>query len=447
MDEIQAYILRFLLGDSVPEDACRAVGYTADEQAFHTFRLVILPSGFFGEDVYGTARSMPTLPLPMLKGGTGEAVDGDLPILFGRPEITRRGHTIVLHADVIAGAYFLLSRYEEWMRPDVRDIHGRFPGRESIAHRAGFLRRPLVDDYGRLLRRLLREVGCVAPEPHAAFSQINLTHDVDAPFFCRTPRSMARELLRGNLMGVFRGYFGRLEDDPYYTFPWMLQQDDRMRTIFGADHCRPILFFRAGGNDVEDRPHYDLHGRDIGCLLKLCRDYDVEIGLHASHEAGRRPELIAREKAALENAIDRPVTLNRHHFLGLREPQHMEALENAGITDDYTMGYADQVGFRLGTARPVRCIYPATRHLSRRLILHPLTVMECTLSAERYMHLDERDALRLILELADETRRSHGSLTLLWHNTSATPRAGYLKNLYSRTLVLLANGVHGSQRG
>jgi len=298
-----------------------------------------------------------------------------------------------------------------------------------------------------LLRRLLREVGCVAPEPHAAFSQINLTHDVDAPFFCRTPRSMARELLRGNLMGVFRGYFGRLEDDPYYTFPWMLQQDDRMRTIFGADHCRPILFFRAGGNDVEDRPHYDLHGRDIGCLLKLCRDYDVEIGLHASHEAGRRPELIAREKAALENAIDRPVTLNRHHFLGLREPQHMEALENAGITDDYTMGYADLVGFRLGTARPVLCIYPATRHLSHRLTLHPLTVMECTLSAERYMHLDERDALRLILELADETRRAHGSLTLLWHNTSATPRAGYLKNLYSRTLVLLANGVHGSQRG
>ena len=214
MDEIQAYILRFLLGDSVPEDACRAVGYTADEQTFHPFRLVILPSGFFDEDVYSTPRSMPTLPLPVIKGDDGKAVDGDLPILFGRPEITRRGHTVVLHADVIAGAYFLLSRYEEWMRPDVRDVHGRFPGKESIAHRAGFLRRPLVDDYGRLLRRLLREVGCVAPEPHAAFSQINFTHDVDAPFFCRTLRSMARELLRGNLMGVFRGYFGRLGDAP-----------------------------------------------------------------------------------------------------------------------------------------------------------------------------------------------------------------------------------------
>ena len=148
----------------------------------------------------------------------------------------------------------------------------------------------------------------------------------------------------------------------------------------------------------------------------------------------------------MENAIDRPVTLNRHHFLGLREPQHMEALEDAGITDDYTMGYADQVGFRLGTARPVRCIYPATRHLSRRLTLHPLTVMECTLSAERYMHLDEREAFRIIIELAEETRRAHGSLTLLWHNTSATPRAGYLKNLYSRTLVLLADSAYESLR-
>ena len=135
----------------------------------------------------------------------------------------------------------------------------------------------------------------------------------------------------------------------------------------------------------------------------------------------------------------------RHHAESIT-PCVLEALEDAGITDDYTMGYADQVGFRLGTARPVRCIYPATRHLSRRLTLHPLTVMECTLSAERYMHLDEREAFRIIIELAEETRRAHGSLTLLWHNTSATPRAGYLKNLYSRTLVLLADSAYESLR-
>lgn len=432
MDETQAYLLRFLLGDGVPESVCRQVGYTADEHTFSTYRLVIIPSGFFDADVYGTPRSLPALPLPTL-------AEGDhLPVLFGRPEIARRGHTVIVHADLIAGAYFLLSRYEEWMRPDVRDVHGRFPGGESLPHRAGFLRRPIVDAYGRLLRRLLREAGGQAPEPPAGLRQINLTHDVDAPFFCRTWRSIARETLRGNFVGAWRGRFGRLEDDPYYTFPWMLTQDDRMRTIFGTDRCHPILFFRAGGRDTEDRPHYDLQSKDIRALLDLCRAYRAEIGLHASYEAGRRPELIASEKQILEAAIGQAVTLNRHHFLALREPADMEALEAAGITDDYTMGYADQVGFRLGTARPVRCIHPATRRLSRTLTLHPLTVMECTLSATRYMHLDESDALRLTLDLAKETHRVGGELTLLWHNTSASPRAGYLRNLYSKVLYLLA---------
>ncbi len=54
----------------------------------------------------------------------------------------------------------------------------------------------------------------------------------------------------------------------------------------------------------------------------------------------------------------------------IADERGLMVFEDAGITDDYTMGYADQVGFRLGTARPVRCIYPATRHLSRRLTLH-----------------------------------------------------------------------------
>ena len=432
MNNMIPYLLRFLLGDIVPADTCRSVGYTADERTFSSYRLVIRPSNFFDADIYGTSRSLPALPLPALDG---------LPILFGRPEITRRGDTVILHADLIAGAYFLLSRYEEWMRPAVRDIHGRFPGRESLPFRAGFLRRPLADEYGRLLRRLLREAGCHAPEPPKQFQRINLTHDVDAPFFCRSLRSVAREVLRGNLIGAWRGRFGRLEDDPFYTFPWMLQQDDRMRTIFGADRCRAILFFRAGGRDPEDRPHYDLHSSDLQRLIDLCRKQKADLGLHASYEAGRRPELIASEKQSLEGAIGQPVTQGRHHFLAFREPEHMDAIEAAGITDDYTMGYADQAGFRLGTARPVRRINPATRRLSPVLTLHPLTVMECTLSAERYMHLDESSALRIALDLADETRRTNGELTLLWHNTSATTRSGYLKNLYSKILFLLAQNA------
>jgi len=51
------------------------------------------------------------------------------------------------------------------VRKNVRDIYGRFPGKESLPYRAGFIDRPLVDEYGRLLRRQLREMGVEVPEP------------------------------------------------------------------------------------------------------------------------------------------------------------------------------------------------------------------------------------------------------------------------------------------
>ena len=66
----------------------------------------------------------------------------------------------------------------------------------------------------------------------------------------------------------------------------------------------------------------------------------------------------------------------------------MQALVAAGITDDYTMGFADKAGFRLQTTRPVRWLDPVTFELTD-LVLHPLTVMDTTLASEQYMHLDE----------------------------------------------------------
>ena len=82
--------------------------------------------------------------------------------------------------------------------------------------------------------------------------------------------------------------------------------------------------------------------------------------MHSSYEAGINPGLIAQEHNNLENAIIQPVKYNRHHYLSSRDPRDMEELEKAGITDDFTMGYAYVAGFRLGTTRPVRRIDPYT---------------------------------------------------------------------------------------
>ena len=107
---------------------------------------------------------------------------------------------------------------------------------------------------------------------------------------------------------------------------------------------------------------------------------------------------------------------------------------DAHITDDFTMGYADISGFRLGTCRPVRFINPKTKRLTT-LTLHPLTVMDCTLTHDKYMGLSYEESLQYAKNLISETKKYNGDLCLLWHNTMFTEKDH--KNLYSQLIQIL----------
>ena len=425
MTEIIKYILRFIIGEHHTDDISSYVGYSSDKSCYKNYKVVIVPSGFFDDGIYGSNFSKPSIPLKSIEG---------VPFLFGEPLIERTKDTIVVHADLVASAYFLISRYEEMLHREIRDEHGRFPGRESLPRRAGFIDRPVVDEYGKLLRKWLNENGVKAEELVPFVRKINLTHDVDAPFFCRTWRNVARRILSGkNPVAAIRDKYSSLEQDMYYTFPWMLKQDAILQQNVGESRCRSFLFFKAGGKTEQDKPRYNLYGNDIWALFNLCRDYRATIGLHSSYQAGQDPSLISSEKKHLEDAIGTEVMHNRHHFLASREPEDMEFLEKEGITDDYTIGYADVAGFRLGTSLPVRYINPATRRLSS-LTLHPLTIMDSTLTEFKYMNLAADRAEEYCNRLINNIRNVNGELTLLWHNTSVIERQGYLRDLYVKLI-------------
>ena len=401
------YILRLLAGEAFSGDVCSLVGYTSDPNKFGNYKVAIVPSFFFSETMYGTTPSLPALPLQEVEG---------MPLLYGNPSVERVGDTLVVYADIVASAWFLLTRYEEVVRCDTRDKHGRFPGRESLPFRAGFIDRPVVDEYGRLLRQWLRVAGVDVPEPKPKIAKVYLTHDIDEPFYCRTLRTVAKRTLAGeNVFRLLKYYFGRVEDDPNFTFPLFATLDSDFRAAIGNEHCQPVCFFKPGGSHFFDKPHYKTDSGGIQKALRLLLDSGAAIGLHASYDVGIVPYKIAAEKQKLEEAIGRPVSYNRHHFLTSREPEDMDFLEKAGITDDFTMGYADVSGFRLGTSRPVKWINPVTRRLSG-LTLHPLTVMDTTLSSPFYMALSYDEALAYCRRLIEQTGQMGGEVVLLWHN-------------------------------
>lgn len=426
MNHTLHYLIRFLLGEDVSEDIAAAIGYTADRNQYARYRVVIVPSGFFDSQMYGKPASLPVLPLQEIAG---------IPLLFGSPKEEWAGETWVVHADIIASAYFLITRYEEMLKRNIRDAHGRFPGKESLPYRAGFLHRPVVDEYRRLLRRWLRQARARIPDIQKEIRKVYLTHDVDQPFLYRSWKGTVRSLLHGRGIGAsFKNKWGPADRDPYYTFPWIFRQNSILQDTLGKKNCESVLFFKAGGHMRQDKPRYLLGGADMQKLIKDALTHGVRIGLHTSYQAGKQPSHISKEKKELEAHTGKTIGWNRHHFLACREPEDLDLLEAAGFTDDFTMGYADVAGFRLGTCRPVRWINPVTRRLSA-LTLHPLMIMDCTLDEEKYMGLDEREAYAYCTALIEQIRQVGGELVLLWHNTSfREPAVNYHRTLYSHLL-------------
>lgn len=413
MEKIISYIINFLVGGEHAGTFGSLVGYTDDPRKFPQYKVVILPSPFFKENIYGKAESLPQLPLSTIE---------EVPLLFGTPEIEWHGETLVVHADIIASSYFLITRYEEIRRRNERDIYGRFPGKSSLPYRAGFIHRPVVDEYGKLLRKWLRDTNVKIAEPEQKIKKIWLTHDVDAPFYCRTLRNFLRVgIKKEGWRQALKYMMGPLMQDPYYTFPELLKLDKSLINAVGEDRCETVFFFKASGSSREDRPKYNLQSKDMRRLLALCISEKASIGLHSSYDAGQKPSLISSELELLKKASKHTLLYNRHHYLASCEPEDMDWLEKAGITDDFTMGYADVAGFRLGTSRPVHWINPENKRISS-LLLHPLTIMECSLSESKYMNLNYDEALEYCQLLAEQVAQVNGELVLLWHNDLITQK-------------------------
>ena len=443
--KIRQYLIDFLVGSLwvQSEGADRyqrrfeAVGYTDDPEQMKLYPIVIIPSGFFKMDVYGTEESMPTLPLKTWRG---------IPLLFGEPreEWSADGSQLIIHADLLASTYFLISRYEEMYRRSERDSYGRFPGKSSLPYRAGFLHRPIIDEYGEALRQILLETGIAErhnlrlEERPQTFSRVNLTHDLSRPYNYRGWRSFLRAWLKQKkspLEAARLSFSADIEDD-YFTFPKFLKWDRNTCDSLGRDRSDIFLFIRMPSRHPLDKPYYSLHSLYLRRILSIAAKHKVLLALQCSYAAGHQSEFISKERHQFEKAFrQRPRGL-RHNKLTSCEPEDLLQAYVSGFRNDYSMGYADVVGFRLGTCRPVKFINPNTRLLTE-LILHPLVLRDLTLSDQRYMALEQDEAERIAHDLIRTTARYNGELTLLWHNDLLSQKTHPWHSVLYRSMLRL----------
>ena len=419
MQHIINYIIKFLLPDN--EQLTNEVGYTDNEKEFENFRVIIRPFGFFDSENYGKISSLPKFPL--------QKID-NTEILFGTSKIEQINGKIFVDADIIASSFFLLSRYEEWVCNDIFDKHSRFDGKKSLQYRANFLHRPLVDEYAVLLRKWLKITGLDVNEPKQEIKKIYLTHDIDFLEYYRHFRGIVGGILHDfrNFKNIIRS-LSDIKNDKAYTFDFFVEQDEKVK------NAEKIYFVKAAKKAKKfDCPQYNLNGNDFQNLVKFLRQNGCKIGLHSSYNSFFNQQDIENEQDRISKAISENVTSHRTHFLRILPPNQSKFYIKAGITDDFTLGFADIAGFRLGTCRPVRWLNPQTLEIED-ITLYPLLIMECTLSNENYMNLDFETAFETCKNLINQVKKHNGELVLLWHNTSVIPNAnGYQRELYEKII-------------
>ena len=389
MQEIVEYIIQFLLYGN--ESNVQQVGYTADEHLWPNYRVVVVPNGHMGKQIV-----LPT--------------ESDLEL-----RVEKQGNTYVVYTDVIYNTFFYISRAEELLVKE-RDEHGRFLAKYSMLGHKNRLMIPLIDEYARALMKML---DIALPTP--GFSHIYLTHDVDSIAHYRHLRGAIGGVLRGQIKSVLAARRD-IHNDPAYTFSWLVAQDKQVERAL----C--IYFVKDTPGKGKDYPQYDLQGADYTELKRLLEDSGAQLGWHSScYDLTLSPHrLMASSPDSLK--------LHRSHYLNC-SIEKMQQLVDMGMKDDFTMMFADQAGFRLQTTRAVRWINPMTWQLTE-LTLHPLTVMDCTLSHEHYMGLTEDEAYFECQRLFEKVHQNAGEVVLLWHNTIINHQT-YHKSLYPKVLALL----------
>lgn len=338
--------------------------------------------------------------------------------------------------DIFSAAFYLLSRYEEYL-PHQKDMYGRYAHENSLAFQNGFLDQPLVNRWAGLLAEHIKSKFPSADLPGPSFRFLP-TYDIDEAFsykhkgWLRSIGGIARQLIKGQWKAAIermRVLSGK-QNDPYDSFAWM----DELHKKYAL---QPRYFFLVPSKN----------GRYDKNILPSCKamrqliqqhagKYDT--GLHPSWQSGDDSSLIKKEKETLESITGKPVAASRQHYIRLTLPETFRQLIDAGIKEEYSMGYGSINGFRASVASPFYW-YDLEKDEATYLLLFPFCYMEANSFFEQKQNAAE--SFDELIHYYNEVKKVNGLLVTLWHNTflgAAMQYEGW-KEIYERFIGGMGN--------
>lgn len=306
--------------------------------------------------------------------------------------------------DIFAACFYLISRYEEYL-PHEKDMYNRFAHEHSLAFKENFLNIPLVNiwilDFLETLKKSNPSIQYQLP----AFRFLP-TYDIDIAW------SYKNKGFFRNLGGFIKNpgmerlsVLAGLKKDPFNCY-------DFLNTLHKENNLEPIYFFLV----ATSKSIYDKNiSPYANAMWQLIRQHGkkYDIGLHPSWKSNENSTLLKKERNIIEDAGHAHVTKSRQHYIKFSLPGTMERLIEAGIENDYSMGYGSINGFRASTASPFYW-FNLKKDLVTKLKIHPFCFMDTNSYYEQKSTADE--AYKEMVYYYEQCEKVHGTFISIFHN-------------------------------
>ena len=335
--------------------------------------------------------------------------------------------------DIFASSFYLVSRYEEYL-PHLKDKYNRFKAEESVAFKHNFLQKPVVNIWAKQLISVIENKFPDLQIKYPVFKYIS-TIDIDNAFlykgkgFVRSVAFLLKAVLSfdtDSLKMAVAVSLGKRKD-PFDTFSLQFN----LQKKYDIDLRYFVLLGDYGLNDK----NISYTNSKFQALVKRLADL-APVGIHPSFGSSIKENQLAVEIKRLEDIQRREVTFSRQHFLQLSLPQTYKRLLEAGISNDYTMGYASTLGFRAGIASSFT-FYNLDVEQVLPIKVYPFAIVDDILKFSMQLNPDE--VVKQLEEIINEVKQVDGMLISIWHNDTFSDTGEWKgwRNVYEDMLKLI----------
>lgn len=304
-------------------------------------------------------------------------------------------------SDELSIIFYLLSRYEEYVKTE-KDEHGRFAATNADLKKLGLLKRPVCDE---LVMELWQRLGLDYSEVLKRFECVP-SFDIDVAWaykgrpLWRTLGGMVKNVGDGRLRVLLNR-----EKDPYDTYSDII--------TYSALVDRIICFALLSDYGPKDKniPWDNFEYQSLLRGLNSSGGMGIHPGYNSFLKAGKQKI----ETERLEEIVGHEVVKSRFHYLRFQLPESYEILIENGIKKDYSMGFADDIGFRAGTSFPFN-FYNLNKESITDLLVFPFVYMDSSLKDQ--LKLTPQQASQEVKQLIQNVSKAGGLFMCIWHNHS-----------------------------